>query len=133
LLCRRLSRLLSQKATGKKEIGYHTGTIDWIEVHDRLLRSLSWGDGDYGGHVFDALRMLRLKNRGLDLLLKNPPIVKYLRKNAPELYSKYVDSSEPVPEFVPKALTPKETGLGEKGRPHFTPRRAAGRDLNGTA
>ena len=45
-----------------KELGYETGTIDWITEHGRLLRSLSWGDGDYGSHVFEALEMLRKSN-----------------------------------------------------------------------
>jgi len=63
-----------------KELGYETGTIDWIERHERLLRSLSWGDDDYGAHVFDALKMLRQKNRGLDSLLKRGPIRRSLKK-----------------------------------------------------
>ena len=30
-----------------KQLGYQTGTQDWIAKHPRLLRSLSWGDSDY--------------------------------------------------------------------------------------
>src|SRR5208282_5131670 len=53
-----------------KELGYESGTIDWIEEHPRLLRSLQWNDPDYGGRVFDALQMLRKNNaRSLDILL----------------------------------------------------------------
>ena len=36
------------------EIGYITGTDEWIDRHPRLLRSLNWGDADYTAHVFDA-------------------------------------------------------------------------------
>lgn len=45
-----------------KELGHDTGTVDWITGHGRLLRSLSAGDSDYGGHVFDAIEMLRKSN-----------------------------------------------------------------------
>lgn len=39
------------------ELGYLTDTDDWIDRHPRLLRSLSWGDDDYKGHVLDALEL----------------------------------------------------------------------------
>lgn len=37
------------------EMGVLTGWGDYIQRHDRLLRSLSWGDPDYSGHVLDLL------------------------------------------------------------------------------
>ena len=36
-----------------KEVGLLTDTLDQIEGHSRLLRSLSFGDDDYEGHVLD--------------------------------------------------------------------------------
>ena len=45
------------------EIGYLTGTDEWIDRHPRLLRSLSWGDGDYKGHVLDATAHILDKDR----------------------------------------------------------------------
>jgi len=38
-----------------EEIGLLTNTIDIIKGHDRLLRSLSWGDEDYAGNVLSIL------------------------------------------------------------------------------
>jgi len=35
---------------------YETGTQDYLLRHKRLLRSLSWGDDDYGSCVFEVLR-----------------------------------------------------------------------------
>jgi hypothetical protein len=35
------------------ELGLLTGNRDRIQDHPRLLRSLSWGDDDYQGHVYD--------------------------------------------------------------------------------
>lgn len=35
------------------EIGLLTDTLDYIQGHRRLLRSLDWGDPDYGACVID--------------------------------------------------------------------------------
>jgi hypothetical protein len=40
------------------EIGHVTGHHDYITRHDRLLRSLSWNDADYGTCVFEILAHL---------------------------------------------------------------------------
>jgi hypothetical protein len=96
-----------------KELGYETGTADFITGHPRLLRSLSWGDGDYGGNVFDALEMLSKRNSSsLEVLLSKDQIQRHLQKHAPEIYSTYVDATAPVTDFVPRALSPKDAVLG---------------------
>lgn len=41
-----------------KELGALTNMIDEVEKHDRLLRSLSWRDPDYEGHVLTFLRKM---------------------------------------------------------------------------
>ena len=38
-----------------RELGYLTDTIEAIEGHPRLLRSLHWGDEDYEGNVLKVL------------------------------------------------------------------------------
>lgn len=40
------------------ELGYMTGTDEWIDRHPRLLRSLRWGDADYKGYVLDAVALI---------------------------------------------------------------------------
>lgn len=37
------------------ELGLITDTYDRIKNHDRLLRSLDWGDPDYSGHVLEMV------------------------------------------------------------------------------
>lgn len=37
------------------ELGALTGRLNAVRKHDRLLRSLSWGDPDYGTHAFAML------------------------------------------------------------------------------
>ncbi len=94
-----------------KKLGYETGTIDWIDGHPRLLRSLYWHDPDYEGLVFDALEMLRTKNsRSLEILLGKEKIQQLLRKNAPEVYARYLGAA-PVPDFRPQAISPTEVVL----------------------
>lgn len=45
-----------------EEIGLITGYLDIITGHDRLLRSLSWGDEDYSGNVLTVLREIADKD-----------------------------------------------------------------------
>jgi len=40
------------------ELGLLTGGSRFIDGHDRLLRSLAWGDEDYDGNVLDVLMSL---------------------------------------------------------------------------
>ena len=96
-----------------EELGYETRASHLISEHPRLLRSLNFGDGDYGGCVFDVLESLaNRKPASLDILLSKDRIQRNLKRVAPQIYSSYVDKTAPVPEFVPQALSPKETVLG---------------------
>ncbi len=62
------------------EIGYLTGTDDWIDQHPRLLRSLRFGDDDYKGHVLDAIDyILRKDEENLRRLVQYEPIATWLR------------------------------------------------------
>jgi AbiJ N-terminal domain 5/Abortive infection C-terminus len=64
------------------EVGYLTETNEWIDRHPRLLRSLSWGDPDYKGHVIEAVNYILSKNKdNLRLLVEYAPITEWLRKN----------------------------------------------------
>jgi hypothetical protein len=38
-----------------RELGYLTDSIEIIEGHSRLLRSLYWGDPDYDGNILQVL------------------------------------------------------------------------------
>lgn len=55
-----------------KEFGYEFGIINQINRHDRLLRSLEWGDPDYRAHVFDMMELLT--DEGLRRALDFPKI-----------------------------------------------------------
>jgi hypothetical protein len=52
-------RIVSRFDAGDwEEVGLRTGFDDIISGHNRLLRSLSWGDEDYSGNVLTVLRQM---------------------------------------------------------------------------
>jgi len=48
-----------------EEVGLLTGCSDIILGHHRLLRSLSFGDEDYGGNILQVLRVIDSKDENL--------------------------------------------------------------------
>ncbi|MET4153366.1 hypothetical protein [Bradyrhizobium sp. RT7b] len=56
-----------------------------IEHHPRFLRSLSWGDPDYGGHVLDLVRVLfeREDTEAIEYLVALPEVIYWLKRNRP--------------------------------------------------
>lgn len=88
------------------EIGYLTGINKYIDRHPRLLRSLSWGDPDYKGHVLDAVaRILDTDDANLRKLVEYEPISSWLKANDPGgLQALQADVyGMVVPEVVPTA------------------------------
>lgn len=49
------------------ELGLQTATLDYIQGHGRLLRSLSWGDDDYLACVIEAAPIVLGKKPDRDL------------------------------------------------------------------
>jgi hypothetical protein len=66
------------------EVGYLTGTDQYIDGHPRLLRSLNWGDSDYKRHVLDAVaRILDTNDANLKQLVEYEPIATWLSTHDP--------------------------------------------------
>jgi hypothetical protein len=67
------------KDSNWRELGALTETLDMIQGHSRLLRSLSWGDEDYDGHVLTVLKDM------IDADPQNYAIIRdYLSRHCPE-------------------------------------------------
>lgn len=69
-----------------REFGYLSGESDYIQRHDRLLRSLHWQDPDYGDCVLQALE--RFSREGWDVvdqLINHPKLTSHLLKEIPNL------------------------------------------------
>lgn len=57
-------------ASNWRELGALTNTIDEVDSHPRLLRSLGWGDPDYDGLALTFLRkMIRQNDENLDVVI----------------------------------------------------------------
>lgn len=83
-----LQRAVSDQFTQTdwEELGYETGEHDYISNHPRLMRSLYFGDEDYGSCVFQTLRHFADRNPiAIEVLLKRKNIRFALDNDAPEL------------------------------------------------
>lgn len=80
------------------EFGYHMGNSAIIQDHPRLLRSLSWGDEDYGACIFQVLPILLGDDfQNLKAAEEFVGLKDWLAQNAPELYADlYDDGSIPM-------------------------------------
>ncbi|WP_122266833.1 hypothetical protein [Pseudomonas syringae] len=68
------------------EIVHLTGLHSYITGHKRLLRSLDWGDNDYGDCVFDVLgRLQRYNPEALTVLIENSKILPLLEVSVPKI------------------------------------------------
>lgn len=71
-------------------LGALTNSSHIIEGHDRLLRSLSWGDNDYDGNVIQVLRMVLQESPDNQKTLEGM-LVKY----DTSVDAQFISSSEP--------------------------------------
>ncbi|MBI3837790.1 MAG: abortive infection family protein [Planctomycetia bacterium] len=93
-----------------KELGYATDSIDWINNHGRLLRSLHWGDSDYGSCVLDAVEYIADRDpANIEVILDFPGIKDWLRQNEPAVYDEYCGGDVPA---VGSLADAQEAGAG---------------------
>lgn len=87
------------------EMGYGTDTGSWIADHPRLLRSLDWGDPDYGSHVIAAVEhMLAQHPDNAQVLLeyRNGVLADWIRLREPGVYVDLYKDRGPVRTAVPE-------------------------------
>lgn len=95
------------------ELGAITGRLDQVRQHERLLRSLSWGDPDYSTHAFTVLLAMADADEG------NLPLIERYVSERFEVEAEANISSSSVPGprvyFVPSVFsipdTPPEADL----------------------
>lgn len=81
-----------------RELGYLTGSIDIIERHPRLLRSLRWGDDDYAGNVFRVLpHIVGEEAQNLAVIEEFVGLDQWLRENDSSLHAELYDVGQLVP------------------------------------
>jgi len=80
-----------------RELGYIADTIDIIEGHPRLLRSLRWQDPDYSGNILDVLPEILGKNlENLAVVEEFVGLEEWLRSHDPQLHEELYGAT-PVP------------------------------------
>lgn len=107
------------------EFGHATGHYDYIVRHDRLLRSLSWNDEDYGTCVYQFLAYITQRDTdALTKFIEHDKIRPSLELNAPdvlhdlEIYAPQVPSVPPPPlasEVVRLALADADSLIRTAG------------------
>ncbi len=80
-----------------KELAYLCGNADAVEKHDRLLRSLYWGDDDYSSHVFTVLRALAGDDwENVEKIADFVSLREWLQQNDAKLCAELYEDAAPV-------------------------------------
>jgi hypothetical protein len=109
-----------------RSLGYQTDTLEWVEGHHRLLRSLSWGDEDYSGHALSAItEMLKADPVNLQVMLDTPKIAAWLRENEPALYGEFVGGDTLSVASPTPRITSQVVEAAIKDAEHLIPSRGA--------
>ncbi len=91
------------------ELGYQIGHFDYIHNHDRLLRSLRFGDDDHGHCVYQFLNYLCQRDvAALYRVAEHPKIRQHMEKHAIDVLSDMGLSDAHVPAVVPSPLSASE-------------------------
>lgn len=108
-----------------REIACLTGEHDYIIGHDRLIRSLGFGDKDYGGNVYQVLDHLSRNNKdALLVIIEHKKIRPYLERKSPDVLSdmglggSHVQIARPLlstADTVRKALADADSLLRSNG------------------
>lgn len=91
------------------ELGYETGQHDYIQSHARLLRSLHFGDDDYGDCVFQVLKYFSEQDPAvLQTMIDHKKVRRQLERDAPELLAHLGLNVAHVPTVAPNLLSTSE-------------------------
>lgn len=87
-----------------QEIGYQTGQHEYIQRHDRLLRSLGFRDDDYGDCVYQVLQQFcRYDTKALVALIEHEKLLPHLERSVPTKLNDLGYFGGHVPAVLPSA------------------------------
>ncbi|WP_432217080.1 abortive infection family protein [Pseudomonas kribbensis] len=87
-----------------RDIGYLTGHHDYIQNHSRLLRSLGFGDDDYGDCIYQVLNYFSFNDiKALVALIEHEKIRPFLEQSIPGKLTELGYSTGHVPAVLPSA------------------------------
>lgn len=76
-------------------MGYELDVLDEIEGHNRLLKSLSWGDPDYQQNIFDVLKEIGNSQGKLEEIAEYVGLEEWLKSTKVKLYKELYTDEEP--------------------------------------
>ncbi len=89
-----------------KEFGYLSGHTEYIQGHKRLIRSLSWGDEDYGQCVLQTLEYLFREDMvAVEQLINHAKLTSLLLRDSVELSIFVLSGLESVKSEAPTGLS----------------------------
>lgn len=94
-----MKRCIAMKFTSPDwdELAYLTDGRDIIYNHPRLLRSLSFGDDDYDGHIFSVLESLIAQDPGnLQIIINYLDLPDWLKENSPKEFEELYGHTQPL-------------------------------------
>lgn len=77
------------------KLAYEIDEVDAIEGHNRLIRSLNWGDPDYTQNVIEVLKRIGRNTEKLVVIAEKVNLEGWLQERRPDLYKELFDDSEP--------------------------------------
>ena len=87
-----------------RELGYLTDSIELIEGHPRLLKSLYWGDPDYGGSILQVLPSILGEDfENLETVEEFVGLEDWLRTSDTELYTEFYGMEQVSLEEIERA------------------------------
>lgn len=88
------------------QLAYETGTQDYLLNHKRLLRSLKWGDEDYGACIFGVLRRFSGERvSAFEALVRHPKVHPELERSVPTILHRLGLLSAHVPPVAAAGLS----------------------------
>ncbi|MBA4192560.1 MAG: hypothetical protein C0467_31720 [Planctomycetaceae bacterium] len=82
-------------------LGFQTGTHDWVQRRDRLLRGADWKHNeDYPGEAFGAItKMLSIDRDSIKTMIEFPKINAWLQQKERALWAEIAGDTTAVPPF----------------------------------
>ncbi|MGD6898360.1 abortive infection family protein [Bacillus infantis] len=98
------------------KLAYEIDAVGEIEGHNRLLRSLSWGDPDYTQNIIDVLKEIGRTPRKLEKIAEFVNLEEWLQRKRPDLYEELYMDKEPSHLLEDNPLDTEEFDLSKQLR-----------------
>ncbi|MDW0114006.1 abortive infection family protein [Sporosarcina saromensis] len=96
------------------KLAYEIDEVDTIEDHNRLIRSLNWGDPDYTQNVIDVLKDIGRNTSQLEKIAEFVSLKEWLQRKRMDLYKELYLDEEPAHLLEDNPLDTEEFDLSKQ-------------------